>query len=154
MQSSSWTGHPWPRQIAQQKHDLELYSLNNELGSLSKLRDRCLHPVVRVLLLRLRLWELQVELAKDFQRGVALFQSSIASLSNLLDQEAQSLTLSNPAECMLLVASSSKEETECVESSPSVSPTYGELLDVMAHSMVILDLSWKNQEFFRSRLDE
>lgn len=89
-----------------------------------KLRDRCLHSVVRVLLLRLRLWKLQVELAKDFQRGVALFQSSITSSSDLLDQEAQSLTLSDLAESMLLVASSSMEETECVESSPSVSPAY------------------------------
>lgn len=76
-------------------------------------------------------------------------QSSNPGLGDRLDREARSLASSGPAENMLLAASSSEEldvdeegkERESVEPSPSISPVYGELLDVMARTTARFNLT-------------
>lgn len=89
-----------------------------------------------------------VGIAEKLEKRLALSRTSIAGLSDLLDQGVLSLETSDPADSMLLAPFSQEEgnvveegeESVCTESSHPVSPTYGELLGVMAWP-VRLDLA-------------
>lgn len=97
---------------------------------------------------RLQLWGSQVELAEEFEKGLALSRASIAGSSNLFDQEVLFLESSDPADSTLLAPYS--QETNVVEegeesvqgkSSQPASSAYRELLNVIAHATPRLDLA-------------
>lgn len=81
----------------------------------------------------------------------SISQSYVASSDALApNSEARLLASSGPGESMLLGCSSSKEAAS------SMSPTYGELLNVMTCATARLSLDWsvERQERTPSRLDE
>ncbi|ROL43895.1 hypothetical protein DPX16_11927 [Anabarilius grahami] len=90
---------------------------------------------------RLRLWWSQVELAEEFERGMALTCSSAADESELLEEDVLSLTSSDPAGSALLVFSQVEQEVsdegdkvDISEPSWSDCPMYFELLEVVEHA--------------------
>lgn len=64
--------------------------------------------------LGLKSWGMQVELAEEFEKGMALSCSSVVGSRDLLDQDVLSLESCDLAESMLL-APSSQEEADVVE---------------------------------------
>lgn len=60
------------------------------------------------------MWGSQVEVAEDFEKGMALSRSSVTGLIDLLDQDVQSLESFDPADSMFL-APSSQDEADVVE---------------------------------------
>lgn len=99
----------------------------------------------------LHTWGLQLDLAEELESGLFLSQSYVASSDALApNSEARLLASSGPGESMLLGCSSSKEAAS------SMSPTYGELLNVMTCATARFSLDWsvERQERTPSRLDE
>ncbi len=106
-------------------------------------------------------WGSQAELADELERGLSFSRSSAANEGELLDDDAISLTSSDPAAGALLGYAQEEQEMsegEEAEAEPAQSscPAYDELLEVMERATVRLDLPWKRAKMVapRGRLDE
>ncbi len=89
-------------------------------------------------------WGSQADLADELERGLSFSHSSAANEGELLDDDAISLTSSDPAASALLGYAQEEQEMsegEKVETEPSQSscPAY----DVMEHTTARLNLPWK-----------
>lgn len=87
----------------------------------------------------LKLWELQIKPAKEFEKGMAS--------SNLLDQDVLFLESSDPADSILLVPYS-QDEADVVEKSLPATLTYEELLDVIRSGLGMQETGsrlWRTQ---------
>ncbi|KTG46021.1 hypothetical protein cypCar_00042415, partial [Cyprinus carpio] len=150
-------------------HLRELNLLGNKLGYrglklLSVLKDQPLYKLETLLksnslwlplfqdpllLRKLSLWGLQMDLADELKKGLSLSCSSVMDENELLDDDAISLTSSDPAASALLDQSqdeqemSDEDEIVETESSKSSCPAYDVLLEVMDHATARLDLLQK-----------
>ncbi len=91
-------------------------------------------------------WGSQADLADELERGLSFSRSSAANEGELLDDDAISLTSSDPAASALLGYAQEEQEMsegEKVETEPSQSscPAYDELLEVMERATARLDLT-------------
>ncbi len=107
------------------------------------------------------LWGSQADLADELERGLSFSCSSAANEGELLDDDAISLTSSDPAAGALLGYAQEEQEMsegEEAEAEPAQSscPAYDELLEVMERATARLDLLWKRAKMVapRGRLDE
>ncbi|XP_016085022.1 serine/threonine-protein kinase WNK2-like [Sinocyclocheilus grahami] len=110
---------------------------------------------------KISLWGLQMDLADELKKGLSLSHSSVTDESELLDDDAISLTSSDPAASALLAQSqdeqmSDEDEKVETESSQSSCPMYDELLEVMDRATARLDSSWNRAKKVmpRGHLDE
>ncbi|KAL0158365.1 hypothetical protein M9458_046441, partial [Cirrhinus mrigala] len=107
-------------------------------------------------------WGSQVDLADELKKGLSLSRVSVAGEDELLaDDDVVSLTSSDSAASALLGPSQEEQEMlegEEAEAEPSLisCPAYAELLEVMDHATVRLDLPWERAREVapRGRLDE
>ncbi len=118
-------------------------------------------PTVAEARRRMSSWGSQAELADELERGLSFSRSSAANEGELLDDDAISLTSSDPAAGALLGYAQEEQEMsegEEAEAEPAQSscPAYDELLEVMERATARLDLPWKRAKMVapRGRLDE
>ncbi|KAI2646329.1 Lamina-associated polypeptide 2, isoform alpha [Labeo rohita] len=100
-------------------------------------------------------WGSQADLADELKKGLSLSRSSAEGEDELLaDDDAISLTSSDPAASALL--GPTQEEEEMSEPSGTSCPAYDELVEVMDRATARLDLPWKRtrKSAPRGRLDE
>ncbi len=101
-----------------------------------------------------------MKLADEFERGVNLSRPSAVDESELRWEDVLSLASSDPAGSSLLASGQSEQdladEDGVLEPSQPACPAYGEVMEVMNHATVRLDLQWRHEkgEIARGRLDE